>query len=375
MNSIRKGSKTLEKGIIILILICAIVFCKKSQNKLQWKGSKILKGDTIIVSNPSRPVIQNFRLDLEEQFTIGNQKEENYILGRVNHIALDSKGNIYILDSKNYQIKVFSPAGRYVNAIGRRGQGPGEFPEEPFGIQIAKDFIYVLFINNDRIDKFDLQGTYLKSIKIPSYTGVFYIDSEENIFAESVIWDEKGEIRRIAKIKNNKIMKEYSSFRRMDLRSDYQMFRSDKGMLTYGRKNKYRFFITDDKDLNIEVNCEASSIPYSEEEKKENLKNLEKISPTWRKDYTLPPSKPFFSRILVDDFGWIWVVREGISETFYFCDIFDSQGRYIYQTSQLSHEFVPKLIKGGFIYTIYEDEEAGNILIKKFKMKNWPPSP
>lgn len=164
----------------------------------------MLKGNTMIVYNPSRPVIENFRLDLEEQFTIGNQEDENYIFGRVNHIALDSKGNIYILDSKNFQIKVFSPVGRYINTIGRMGQGPGEFPEKPFGIQIAKDFIYVLFINHDRIDKFDLHGTYLKSIKIPPHTGVFYIDSEKNIFAESAIWDEKGEIRKIAKIKNNK---------------------------------------------------------------------------------------------------------------------------------------------------------------------------
>ncbi|MEW6457033.1 MAG: 6-bladed beta-propeller [Acidobacteriota bacterium] len=328
----------------------------------------------MIVYNPSRPVIDKFRLDLEDQFTLGHQEDENYIFERVNHIALDNRGNIYILDSKNCQIKVFSHSGRHVNTIGRIGQGPGEFPEEPFGIQIVKDFIYVLFINHDRIDKFDLQGTYLKSIKILPYTGVFYIDSKENIFAESAIWDEKGEARRIAKIKNNKIIKEYSSFRRLDLRSDYLMFRSDKGMLVYGRKNEYKFFITDDKDLNVEVNCEVSPIPYSEEEKREHLKNIEKIPPTWRKDYTLPPFKPFISWILIDDFGWIWVVREGVSKDLYFCDIFDSQGRYIYRTSQLSPEFVPKVIKGEFIYTIYEDDETGNILIKKFKIKNWPPS-
>lgn len=145
------------------------------------------------------------------------------------------------------------------------------------------------------------------------------------------------------------------------------MFRNDKWILIYGRKNEYRFYITDDKDLNIEVNCEAPPIPYSKEEKKEHLKNIEKVPPTWRKYYALPPSKPFFLRILIDDFGWIWVVREGVSKDIYFCDIFDSQGRYIYQTSQLSREFVPKLIKGGFIYTIYEDDKAGNNSYKKFK--------
>lgn len=216
----------------------------------------------------------------------------------------------------------------------------------------------------------------MKSIKIPPFALGFYIDTEENIFAESAIWDGDKESRRIAKIKGNKIIKEYSSFRRLDVWGDYEMFRSDKEILIYGRKNQYRFFITNDKDLNIEVNCKAPPVPRSEEEKRKKLEYIKKLPPELQKSFLpIPRFKKFFLRILIDDFDWIWIVREGASKDVYFCDIFDSQGRYIYQTSQFSAEFVPTLIKGGFMYTIYEDDVTGNILIKKFKMKNWPPSP
>ncbi|MEA2005322.1 MAG: 6-bladed beta-propeller [Acidobacteriota bacterium] len=363
-----RKNKTLKSFICLILFIWLVQSCKTNESKFKWKGTIEKKGNKIIVNNPSQPVIKDFKLSLEEQFILGNQKDENDIFYRVVSIALDSKENIYVLDSRDYCIKVFNPQGKFVKRIGRKGQGPGEFPESAFAMKITEnDDIYILFPNNARIDKFNKQGIYKKSIEIPPFTGRFYIDSSENIFAETAIWNEKGERRRIIKVKNGMVKKEYASFKRVNPYQDYRMFRSDKGMLIYGRKHEYKFYISDDKNLDIEVNCDAPPVPYSKEERNEHFKNSQRRPPEFR--FKRPPVKPFFSSIIMDDCGWIWIIRVSPYEGKYYCDIFDSQGRYIYQ---LLLDYAPDLIKNHFLYSVYEDVESG-YLIKKFKMKNWPP--
>jgi len=44
-------------------------------------------------------------------------------------VDADEAGKVYVLDRKAGQIKVFDPQGNFLRAIGRRGQGPGEFQE------------------------------------------------------------------------------------------------------------------------------------------------------------------------------------------------------------------------------------------------------
>jgi len=42
-------------------------------------------------------------------------------------MALDTEGNLYVLDTGNHRIQKFSPDGTYLSTLGRQGQGPGEF--------------------------------------------------------------------------------------------------------------------------------------------------------------------------------------------------------------------------------------------------------
>ncbi len=61
--------------------------------------------------------------------TIGdlNTEDENLAFNNPNDVAVDSAGNIYILDAANQRIQKFSPEGKFLATIGRKGQGPGEF--------------------------------------------------------------------------------------------------------------------------------------------------------------------------------------------------------------------------------------------------------
>lgn len=82
-------------------------------------------------------------------------------------IVVDSAGNIFVSDSNNHRLQKFSPTGTFLNVIGKRGQGPGEF-YEPGGIALdSGGNIYVCDVANRRVQKLNPDGTFLAEWKGP----------------------------------------------------------------------------------------------------------------------------------------------------------------------------------------------------------------
>jgi hypothetical protein len=69
------------------------------------------------------------KVSLELVRTIGDvdAEDENVAFNQPKDVAVDAKGNIFILDSSNARIQKFGPDGKFLASIGRKGQGPGEF--------------------------------------------------------------------------------------------------------------------------------------------------------------------------------------------------------------------------------------------------------
>jgi DNA-binding beta-propeller fold protein YncE len=69
-------------------------------------------------------------------------------------ISFDQKGRTYVADYYNHRVQVFTKDGRYLAQWGSEGSGPGEF-KGPTGLAIdqASD-IYVVDWGNHRIQKF-----------------------------------------------------------------------------------------------------------------------------------------------------------------------------------------------------------------------------
>ncbi|MFQ6070706.1 MAG: 6-bladed beta-propeller [Candidatus Aminicenantales bacterium] len=72
---------------------------------------------------------------------------------------------IFVLDSKESEIKVFSARGNFRYSIGRRGRGPGEF-SYPSDIDFFEGRIYVADKMNRRIQVVDREGNYLFGFKV-----------------------------------------------------------------------------------------------------------------------------------------------------------------------------------------------------------------
>lgn len=80
----------------------------------------------------------------------------NYPLG----VAVDSHGDVWVVDLKNNRVEEFSEAGAYVTAFGTKGSGNGQL-NEPNGIAIDEGEVYVTDQGNHRVEEFSPTGAYL----------------------------------------------------------------------------------------------------------------------------------------------------------------------------------------------------------------------
>jgi DNA-binding beta-propeller fold protein YncE len=73
-------------------------------------------------------------------------------------IAVDADGNVYVSDTGNKRIRVYNAAGEWLRDIGSSGSELGQL-NEPAGIAVGSDRLYVADTWNQRVSVFALDGT------------------------------------------------------------------------------------------------------------------------------------------------------------------------------------------------------------------------
>lgn len=155
----------------------------------------------------------------------------------------------------------------------------------------------------------------------------------------------------------------------------------NKKGVVYGYSPEYKLFFVDQAGNNfliVKKDEPFHSISEKEKDKIINgaLEDTARDGAKWPRDVVeeaanFSRSRPFFKRILSDDKGRIYVSRlKSVldkSEQLEF-DIFSQDGYFLY-TAKLP--FTPEIIKDGFLYNIYSSEERGEVLIKRYKIRNW----
>ncbi|MFC2166871.1 6-bladed beta-propeller [Acidobacteriota bacterium] len=108
-------------------------------------------------------VEQALNLTLEQDLSIGVEDgDENFIFGNISRIALDGRGNIYVLDYKFHVIRIFDKDGAFLRAIDvPSGQGPTE-SVNPSGLAVTPGG--TLFINDRlRLIVYGADGIHLRT--------------------------------------------------------------------------------------------------------------------------------------------------------------------------------------------------------------------
>jgi DNA-binding beta-propeller fold protein YncE len=93
--------------------------------------------------------------------TIGKRGQEEGEFNYPAFIAIDKKGNIYVVDTMNGRVQVFDPEGRFIRAWGQLGDGQGMFAR-PKGIAIdSEGHVYVVDAAFNNVQIFDEEGEFL----------------------------------------------------------------------------------------------------------------------------------------------------------------------------------------------------------------------
>ncbi len=113
-----------------------------------------------------------FNADGTFAFAFGSQGTEPGQFERPNGIAIGPSGNIYVADTWNYRVQVFTPDGRFLNAWGQRGEYGASAPAQPVDAfwgprAVAVDSaerVYVADTGNKRIRVYTSQGQFIQDI-------------------------------------------------------------------------------------------------------------------------------------------------------------------------------------------------------------------
>ncbi len=280
-------------------------------------------------------------------------------------VSCDPEGNIYVVDSGSLNIKKFDAQGKFLQTIGREGQGPGEFGGLYYST-FAKDRLVVWDSGNRRINAYTPEGKLLSSADIDYDegfirrlgslpTGEVVIEKEKTFRSEQ----EKPQICTIdiysPQLEYLRTIYKKSLWRKKYIRTeeygistlyfpyspDIYWAASPEGYIIIGFSENYVLEAYDIEGREIfSFSHSYEPVKVTEKNKRDYFDSLEfyrmgerlKEPPDDITKYTeFPRFKPAFKNILVDSEGNILVVlnREEKDEAGRFFDVFDPKGRFI----------------------------------------------
>ena len=149
----------IQKNIELLIIsfMCLSINCSGNE----FYDIKIEEGVTV-VTNHLLDVSKSVDINLTFVNQIGgdNEDDPNYLLFRPADVIVDNDDNVLILDAGNQRIQKYDSELKYIETIGRAGQGPLEFTA-PAGFDITDDGkIFVADFPSGKVHIIDPDMTY-----------------------------------------------------------------------------------------------------------------------------------------------------------------------------------------------------------------------
>jgi hypothetical protein len=116
-------------------------------------------------TTPAQPLLDttSVMLSTARLAQLGPLPSEKWFFTRIAEIAVDSRGQVFVLDDLECKIHVFNAAGTRIRTLGRKGAGPGEF-DRPRRLQVLGDTVFIVDRVNHRIVSYSaITGAVVKN--------------------------------------------------------------------------------------------------------------------------------------------------------------------------------------------------------------------
>jgi hypothetical protein len=370
---------------ICLVLSC---WCSKGAKEAEWAPTIEVLDGIKVITNPEEPKYGDFSFDLEEDLVIGDVNDENYFFPRRVTPNVDEEGNIYVCDGGNKRVQKYDKNGKYIRTIGREGQGPGEYmyPSRLFlddvGNPCVHDSRSLIYYTRDGDfqKKILIEGFY--SRLFPGPKGTFLGTTQPSARTEGgaktsiVQIGENGEpLRTIAEYPV-----EYSESQKAIVLHWYThnaaLSPRNNDTFYYGFSKEYKVHVADSEGRTIFILAkEEAPISISGEEKELTRKDgfYAAIGTNQpEKAIVFPNHRPFFARFISDDTGRLYVIRsKSILEREEKTSWVDVFSKDGIYLYRMDWPFIPSIIKRDFLYEVRENEETADIKVLRHEINNW----
>ena len=371
------------KIIRIFIITTLIILACCGREKPSWRGTIKEINGVVFVKNPKTPLYTDKIIDFTEDLRIGSEDgPSEYIFTDIRGIAVNDDENIYVGDYRESHIKVFDKKGKFIQTIGKRGQGPGEIARINF-IQITGNNDLMVFDQTSRrIHHYSQDGEFLRAIPIKHPFISLRFDTKEYFYGKVSVNSPKN--RTIELIKTDSDFTKIDTIAKVPItligqpmlifdQEIYFQMRYDR-CLVYGNSEDYEITIkSPDGRILKRISKAYKPVPITRSDKKRIRKETRKeVGPDEKVNFTA--HFPAFWSFTIDDQGRIFVrtcseadwtgYLDKWPERANTYDIFDPEGKFI---GKFSAEFFPRIWKKGKLYTI-EVDEKGFQYVKRYQV-------
>jgi streptogramin lyase len=127
--------------------------------KAPW-GTAVNSEGQILVVDSANNRVEKFSAEGAYVSSFGTAGSGNGQLKEPQGIALDSAGNVWVADTGNNRIEEFSSAGVFVKTVGSLGSESGKFTAPSDLAFDSKGNLWVADTGNSRVEKFNKEGVY-----------------------------------------------------------------------------------------------------------------------------------------------------------------------------------------------------------------------
>jgi len=337
-----------------------------------------------VVKNGKQPAAGT-RFALEPLWSAGGESSPADFAD-ISGIAVDAKGEVLVLDSKDCRVHVFDAKGKLLRSFGRKGQGPGEL-SGPGTIHLTPaNEILVEEALTRRLSYFSRDGKPLRQVSTAQGMGMgmagLVMDAQGRIAARNLSFEggKMGFDMRIydKDLRPGPLVSQVTlgtiGQGKIDLLASIPgmiMAPDGKGNLYVGSMAGYRINVFGfDGRPRRAIEREFDAVPVRKEDEEKLFKILGGVPATGgfnlKEMIKIPTAFPAYQGFIAEPSGRLLVrtYEKGRAEREYFYDLFDAAGRYVGRFPS-TVDFA--VWRDGRIYGSEEDVDGFKIL-KCFKV-------